>query len=222
MRRGQTAPARRGGPIARLVLVVVTALGAGFGARLARADNGAPSDGRLFLRLGVGPGFSYESYRPEGPTAGANYAGWGPALELAAGWPVVPGLVLGGDLQSAGIFNRDETYPGHTFGLPDTLHLVEVLGAFADYAPRSRPWIHVGGTLGAVAIIDVDTYMGGAQSGWGLAVSMQGGVQRPLAGRWAIGVLARLAFYQASGNAPPPPAIVSGFLPTLLLTFTRG
>jgi hypothetical protein len=91
-----------------------------------------------------------------------------------------------------------------------------------DYAFRSHPRVHVGATLGALAITDVDTNMGGAQTAWGLAISMHAGIQRPLRGRWAIGALARLTFYQADSSTPSPMSTVTGVLPTLLLTFTRG
>ena len=222
MCRGRTAPAHRAHPAHLAVACVALALSSGFGARPARAEPPPAPERRLFLRLGVGPAFSYESYRPQAPVPGGSYFGFGPALDVAVGWRILPGLVVGGALQSVGIFDRDERYLGRTYGLADTLHLVDTLGVLADYTFRAHPRLHVGATLGALALTDVDTDMGGAQTGWGLAMSVHAGLQRPLRGRWAIGVLARLTFYQVGSSTPPPESAVTGVLPALLLTFTRG
>lgn len=222
MRRGRTALAARARPAGPAVACAAMALAIGLGAPPARAEPPPAPERRLFLRLGIGPAFSYESYRPQAPVPGSGYFGLGPALEVEVGWRILPGLVVGGALQSAGILDRDERYLGRWYSLLDSLHLVDTVGGLADYTFRSHPRLHVGATLGALAITDVDTDMGGAQTVWGLAMSVHAGLQRPLRGRWAIGVLARLTFYQVGSGTPAPESAVTGVLPTLLLTFTRG
>ena len=128
MRRGRTAPVHRARPARLAIACVAIALSTGFGARLARAETPPAPERRLFLRLGLGPAFSYESYRPQAPVPGGSYFGFGPALDVAVGWRIVPGLVVGGALQSAGILNRDERYLGHSYPLSESLHLVDTAG----------------------------------------------------------------------------------------------
>ena len=187
-----------------------------------RAELESPVEHRLFLRLAAGPAFAYESWQPTGGSPGATYTGWGPAVDVTVGRRLRPGLAIAGDLQLAGIINRSERYLGGSYALADTLHLVDTLGVLADYAPRSRPWFHFGGGLGAVAVTDVDTNMGGAQTSWGWSAAVHAGIERHLSARWSVGLLGRLTLYHFGGDAPPPPSSSTGLLPTLLVTFTRG
>jgi hypothetical protein len=191
------------------------------GGRQARADGDVPSEPHLFLRLAVGPAFNYESWSPEGGNSGASYTGWGPALEIAVGRQVRRGLVLAGELQLAMIVNRTESYLGGSYPLTDTLHFVDVLGPVVDYTPWSRPWLHVGGGAGLAAATEVDAHMGSTATHFGFALSVHAGYRRHLARAWSIGVMGRLTLYGIESDTPAPPASSVGFLPVLLLTFTR-
>ncbi len=185
------------------------------------ADDEAPGEPRLVLGLAVGPAFDYESWSPEGRSPGASYTGWGPALEVAVGRQVRPGLVLAGELQLAMIVNRSESYLGASYPLTDTLHFVDTLGPLVDYTPWSRPWFHVGGGAGLAAATDVDAHMGSTATHLGFALSVHAGYRRHLARAWSIGVMGRLTLYGFGSDTPAPPASSVGLLPVLLLTFTR-
>jgi hypothetical protein len=187
----------------------------------AQAEGGAPDETRTFLRLSIGPAFDYESWSPDGGSPGASYTGWGPALDVAVGHQVRRGLVLAADLQLAMIVNRTESYRGASYPLTDTLHFVDTLGPIVDYTPWSRPWLHVGGGAGLAAATEVDTHMGSTATHLGFALSVHAGYRRHLARAWAIGVMGRLTFYGIESDTPAPPASSVGFLPVLLLTFTR-
>jgi hypothetical protein len=191
------------------------------GGRQARAEGDVPTEPRLFLRLAVGPAFGYESWSPDGGGPGASYTGWAPALEIAVGRQVRRGLVLAGELQLAMIVNRTESYLGGSYPLTDTLHFVDVLGPIVDYTLWSRPWFHVGGGAGLAAATDVDAHMGSTATHFGFALSVHAGYCRHLARAWSIGVMGRLTLYGFESDTPAPPASSVGFLPVLLLTFTR-
>jgi hypothetical protein len=174
-----------------------------------------------FLSLAVGPAFGYESFRPDGGSPGASYTGWGPALDVAVGRQVRPRLVLAADLQLAMIVNRTESYLGGSYPLTDTLHFLDSLSAISDYTPWRHPRLHFGGGAGVLVMTEVDTHMGSTATHLGFALSVHAGYRRPLARGWSIGVMGRLTFYGVDTDTPAPPASSVGFLPVLLLTFTR-
>ena len=187
----------------------------------ARAEGEATNEPRLYLRLAVGPAFNYESWSPSGGSPGASYTGWAPALDVAVGRRVRPRLVIAGDLQLATVVNRTESYLGGSYPLTDTLHFLDSLSAIADYTLWRHPRLHGGGGLGLLVTNDVDTHMGSAATNLGFALSVHAGYRRRLARAWSIGVMGRLTFYGFGSQTPPPSASSIGFLPVLLLTFTR-
>jgi hypothetical protein len=187
----------------------------------AHAEGEARNEPRLFLRLAAGPAFNYESWSPSGGSPGASYTGWAPVLDVAAGRRVRPRLIIAGDLQLAAAVNRTESYLGGSYPLTDTLHFLDSFSAIADYTLWRHPQFHGGGGLGFVVTTDVDTHMGSTATNLGFAASVHAGYRRPLAGAWLIGVMGRLTFYRFGSKTPPPPASSIGFLPALLLTFTR-
>jgi hypothetical protein len=79
----------------------------------------------------------------------------------------------------------------------------------------------VAASVGALAVTDVDTYMGGAQVSWGLAASLQAAIERPLSRRWTVGLLVRPAVYWFWTDTPPPPSRSFGVITTAMLSFTR-
>ena len=200
----------------RLALVLVLLVAAP-----ARADVAPAPERRLFTRFGAGAAFDYESWHPDGGAPGASYTGWGPALDVTVGRRIRPGLVIAGDLQAAAAFNRSQSYLGVSYALSNTLHLANTLSAIADYAPRARPWLHLGGGLGVVAVTDVDTNYGANNTSWGWAVALHAGVERRVSARYAIGLLARLTIYRFGSDTPPPSSTSTGVLPTLLVTLAR-
>ena len=184
----------------------------------ARADV-PPPEGRLFTRFGAGAAFDYERSHPNGGAPGASYTGWGPAFDLGVGRRIRPALALAGELQLAAINDRTQRYLGASYELADTLHLLTSLGVLADYAPQSRPWLHLGGGLGVSMVRDVDTSLGGSQTNWGWAASVHAGVERRISGHWSAGLLGQLTFYRFGSNDPAPGFSTTGLLPMLLAAF---
>jgi len=203
-------------PIGALVAVVLVS-GA---ARAARADDGGRvRDGR-FLRVATGLAYLHESWSPSGSAPGAIHTGWGPALEVALGKFVRPRLVLAGSVQVATAINRDETTLGMTYPLTDTLHFVDTISALVDFYPDALLGLHVGGSVGFATITEVDTYMGGAQTSWGLAAAVHAGHEWFVSRRWSVGGLARLAFHSYGTDTPPPAATANGVLFSVLAAAT--
>jgi hypothetical protein len=189
-------------------------------ARSARADEGARVHQGRFLRLATGVSTLHESWNPSGGAPDAVHTGWGPALEVALGKFVRPRLAVAGSLQLAAAINRDETTLGMSYSLTDTMHFVDTLSALVDFYPDPRRGLHLGGSLGLAAITEVDTYMGGAQTSWGLAGALHAGYERFVSKRWSMGGLARLAFHHYGTDTPPPAATANGVLFSLLCAAT--
>lgn len=187
----------------------------------ARAEGEAGSAPRLFLRVGTGPAFDYESWSPSGGSPGASYTGWAPALDVAVGRRLRPRLVIAGDLQLAAVINRTESYLGGSYTLSDTLHLLDSLSAIADYTLWRYPRVHLGGGIGLLVATTVDTHMGSAGTDLGFALSVHAGWERPLRRGWSIGVMGRLTLYGFGSETPPPASSSIGLLPVVLLTFAR-
>jgi hypothetical protein len=197
-----------------IVAIVLSAARAG-------AEGEATSAPRLFLRLATGPALNYESWSPEGGSPGASYTGWAPVVDVAVGKGVRPRMILAVDLQLASVVNRTESYLGGSYPLPDTLHFLDSLSAISDCTPWRHPRFHFGGGAGVMVATDVDTHMGSTATHLGFALSVHAGYGWHLARAWAIGVMGRLTFYGIESDTPAPPASSVGFLPVVLLTFTR-
>jgi hypothetical protein len=187
----------------------------------ARAAAAPPVGDRVFLRLGAGLAFVYESWSPDGPSPGSSATGWGPALVVTAGARVRPGLVIAGDLQLAGIINRTESYLGMSYDLVDTIHFVDTLGALLDWAPAKHPRLHLGVGLALAAVTDLDTDLGGVQTAYGVAIPLEAGYERAISARWAVGFTLRVTSYRVYADAPPPPSTSTGALFTFVVDFTR-
>jgi hypothetical protein len=202
------------------VLLVISL--AALSGRGARAEGEPSGDGRLFVRLAVGPAFTYERWHPTGGSPGATYIGWGPTLDLAIGRRLGPGWRVAGDLQLAGIIDRDEGYLGGSYPLQNTLFLLETASVLADYTPRSHPRFDFGGALGVLAATEIDTQAGSTATDWGWAASFHVGVRRALSAKWSLGLMGRLTVYRFGSDLPAPTSTATGLLPVLLVTFTRG
>ena len=187
----------------------------------ARGDVEPPAERVLFTRFAAGVAFDHESWHPDGGSPGATYAGWGPALDVAVGRRIRRGLAVAGNLQLAAAVDRSERTLGTSVALSETLHLANTLGALADYTPGARPWLHLGGGLGIIAVTDIDTNRGASATTWGWAAAIHAGVERRLSARWAFGLLARLTIYRFGADTPPPSSTSIGLLPTLLVTVSR-
>jgi hypothetical protein len=192
-----------------------------FSVRAAEVAQAVPGS-HFFLHLAAGAAYVRESWRPDSASlASATGFGWGPALEVAVGMSSASGWAVGGSWQLSGIFNRREIYRGQTLELPSTLHLVDVFALLVDHAPRVRGFVHFGASLGFLVVSELDTYDGQTNSNWGLVSALHVGTDPFRAGRWSIGVLARLSVYRYGSESPPPAATIRAVLPTLLIAFSR-
>jgi hypothetical protein len=187
----------------------------------ARAAGDAAVTPSLYLRLGAGPAFNYESRTFSGGSPGAGYTGWAPVVDVTVGRRVRPRLVIGGELQLAAVVNRTESYLGGSFPLTDTLHLLDSLSGIADYSLWRHPRIHAGGGIGLLVTTTVDTHMGSVGTDLGFALSIHAGYEWRLRRAWSIGVMGRLIFYGFGSETPPPASSSVGLLPVVLLTFIR-
>lgn len=187
----------------------------------ARAGGDTGREPRLFVRVAVGAAFDRESWTPSGGTQGARYTGWAPVLELAVGRRLRPRLVIAGDLQLASVVDRTETYRGGSYGLADTLHLLDTLSVIADYGLWRYPRVHVGGGPGLLVVTEIDTQFGGTATNLGGALTGYAEYRRHLGRRWDMGVIAKLTAYAFGSSSPAPSSFSIGILPAVVLTFSR-
>jgi len=185
-------------------------------------DDKPPRPSSVFLRLAAGPAYMREGSHADGAgNSAADTFGWGPTLEVTVGRKLASRWVVAGSLQLTGIFNRGETFRGHTYELSSTAHLVDVVAALIDYRPNLRWKFHLGGSLGIVAASEIDTYNGATQTNWGVAASLHASQDLLRLRRWSMGVVARLTYYHYGAADPAPPTTFDGILPSLLVAFTR-
>jgi hypothetical protein len=187
----------------------------------AHAEGEAVGEPRLYLRVGAGPAFNYESRSFSGGSPGASYTGWAPVVDVTVGRRVRPRLVIGGELQVAAVVDRTESYLGGSTPLTDTLHFLDSLSGIADYSLWRYPRVHVGGGIGLLVTTTVDTYMGSAGTDLGFALSIHAGSEWRLRRAWSIGVMGRLTFYGFGSETPAPASSSVGLLPVVLLTFAH-
>ena len=74
------------------------------------AEVRGPPDHRLFVRVAAGVGYLRERWSPHNGSANAVYTGWAPSIEVAAGRPLLPRLVVGGMWQFVVAVNPNESY----------------------------------------------------------------------------------------------------------------
>jgi len=210
----------RGAGVRRLFFQTAALAGAAIASGVARADEGGRVHQGRLLRIAAAPAYLHESWAPSGGTGDAVHSGWGPAIDVTVGRFVRPRLAVAGNLQVAGIINRDETTLGTTYALDDTVHFVDMLTALADFYPDPARGLHAGGALGIVAITELDTHMGGTQTSWGPVVAAHVGWERFISKRWSAGGLLRLSLYHYATDTPPPEASSNGVLASVLIAFT--
>jgi hypothetical protein len=178
----------------------------------------------LYLRAALGFGPRTDSV---GITGGdfdeldATLSGWGPALDIAAGWAVLPGFVVGG-----GLFLDWTSSP--TFSITDGVDTFErslsyarltSIGPFVDWYPkRATLGLHIEGGFGLGLLSYAGDTAAGRQeeSASGVTFFLGAGYEWRIAGAFAIGALLRL-----TGAALANDAETHGlFSPSLLVSFT--
>ena len=196
---GGRARAEVSPPVAGAPPIVAAQVGAAPVGSVESHPLGKRSHQGFFLRLSLGTTYLRESWNPSGGTPGTVYSGWGPSLETSVGKSIRPGLVLGGRWQFATVVDPNESFAGATYVVTQTARFVDIVSFFVDHYPDPRRGFHWGGSIGAVAVTDLDAYFGTAANGWGAALAAHVGYERyffePLVGG-------------RSGRAQPLPCLV--------------
>lgn len=208
------APKPRGIVVTAGALLCYTAIAKPCAAGESRVHDG------LYVRLGVGLGYGIDSIESDplpvvGGKVDGTASGLAGATELAAGWSVGRGFVLGGGLYSAVIFSPKATDINITVPIvgqvtggeidydASSLH---VLGPFVDYYFNAEEGIHLQGGLGYAwfAAGDGTTKPGNVRlagtggSGFGLMFGF--GDEWWISDSFSLGVLGRVTMGFMSGD----------------------
>jgi hypothetical protein len=153
----------------------------------AKSHSGPARQG-MYLRGAAGAGLRSDGVSDNDYSA--SIVGFGLALDLAWGYAVLPGFVVGGALylDFAGRATLSANQQSHT--LPANLTSI---GPFADwYLSRESNGWHIQGAL-TLSILSLGTAPGlSSRSATGIGLVVGGGYEWPIAGDWSVGVLARL------------------------------
>jgi len=207
----------------------------------------------LYLRAGVGPSYFVDSVESEPyaimpgfvGTAKGTVKGISPAFEIAAGHSVSRGLILGGGVYAHVVPSpsaRGAEASGTVMGTNVSANVdinfasssMVLVGPVADYYVDPEGGFHVQGSLG-LGILTLGegtvegTVMGytilptPSQKGYGLAAMVGAGYEWHVAGKWALGVLARVVAGRGSGDDGAGVSWThTVFVPGLLATVTMN
>ena len=185
----------------RAAIILVAALAATPAHAAPRTHDG------VYLRLGVGPGFAFGTLDT---TADSATRGPGVATQLAIGWTVRPGLVLG-----AGTFPMVNPAPSYD-GVDAGGQHVSATGPFVDYYPDPRKGLHLqAGLLFVVGYLDGGEREGHVGAGLGATAGI--GYEVFVSDEWSLGGLARFTAYQLYGVDDA----IRLMAPAALVTLTR-
>jgi hypothetical protein len=158
-----------------------------------------PTRHGFFLRIGLGIGLRRDgvSGGTDGTVSGVGFAG-----ELAFGWTLLPGFVVGGalysDLASSPTFTSEA---GAKQDLGST-HMT-MLGAMADWYVRpEESGFHFQAAL-TFAVVAVDYKNAGVSVGRdasGIGAMLGVGYEWPIAAEWGLGILGRLTMASLSDD----------------------
>ncbi|MEY4577112.1 MAG: hypothetical protein RL701_1815 [Pseudomonadota bacterium] len=174
----------------------------------------------FYLRAAAGFGLRTDSI--SGTSNDFSLFGYGVTLDLAAGYAVLPGLVVGG-----GVFLDWSTSPTLTVATDfatlettlDHANLTTVAALVDWYPKRETLGVHVEGGLG-IGILNIAGRNAAGEtfddSASGFSFFLGGGYEWRLGGAYALGALLRLTAAALSGQRESHTL----FSPSLLLSFT--
>jgi hypothetical protein len=150
--------------------------------------NGHPERQGFYLRGALGFGLRHDGISGD---ATGSLTGAGLSLDLAAGYAILPGFVLGG-----GVFFDGTSSPSidgvKNAGGVGSANLTTI-GPFVDFYPRRETQgIHLQGVLG-VSVLSFGGPNGSDISPSGIATLLGAGYEWPIAGDVSVGVLGRLS-----------------------------
>ncbi len=144
----------------------------------------------LYVRIGVGPGLTLATLVGSAPTSTST--GVGVSTQLAIGWTIRRGLVVG-----LGTFPAVTPAPSYD-GIDAGGQHVSATGPFVDYYPDPKRGLHVqAGLLFALGYLD-----GGdrpADVGAGIGATVGAGYEVFVSDEWSLGAIARVTAYQLYG-----------------------
>jgi hypothetical protein len=162
----------------------------------------------FYVRFGVGPGYAVGTLAATG--GDDDSTGINVSTQIAVGWTVRPGLVIGG--ATFPMVVPSPSYDGMDAGGQH----VSATGPFVDWYPDPRKGLHFqGGLLFALGYLD-----GGdrdAHVGAGYGATLGAGYDLFVTDEWSIGVIARATAYRLYG-VDDSIRLVS---PALLVSLTR-
>lgn len=167
-----------------LPLLVAMLTGPAVAAAQPRQDEG------VYIRLGVGPGFTTATLPSD--AVDNDSTALSIATQLSIGWPIRPGLVVG-----VGTFPMVAPSPDYE-GVDAGGQHVSATGPFVDYYPHPRRPVHLqAGALFAIGYLD-----GGdreSQLGAGYAITGGAGYDVPVSDWLSVGGIARITVYHVFG-----------------------
>lgn len=175
----------------------------------------------LYLRAALGLGPRIDSYHDDFDDSENSLSGWGAALDIAAGWAVLPGFVVGG-----GLFLDWASSPTYKITIGDASEettfshaRLTSIGPFVDWYPkRATLGLHVEGGLG-LGLLGYRGDLGNdhiSRSASGFTFFLGGGYEWRIAGAFAIGALLRLTGAVLANDTETH----GMFSPSLLVSFT--
>jgi hypothetical protein len=145
----------------------------------------------IYFRVAVGPGYTL-GHLDIAAGGGGNSSGVSVSTQVAIGWTVRPGLVVG-----AGTFPMVTPSPSYD-GVDAGGQHVSATGPFVDYYLDPRGGLHAhAGVLLAAGYLDG----GGRESqiGVGVGATLGVGYDAFVADQWSLGAIARITAYQLFG-----------------------
>lgn len=183
------------------------------GAATARADDpagvtaSAPARTHegLYVRLATGFGSHVESINMQGEDPGVTIVGMSSVGEVAVGWAVSPGVVLGLGSYGATVLASEQTDDGDGPMPPpeivDEVQDFSIFGPFVDWYFRADRGLHAQLAVGVASVRGLGLTRGefdtdDVATGGGFMIGF--GHDWWVSDEWSLGVLARLSFAVAS------------------------
>lgn len=172
----------------------------GAGGDKAPESPGAYTHDGFYLRLAAGGGYVHDNLKYEGPTIfglapsgeaqGASFQG-----DLAAGWAIKPGLVIGGQLYVEQVANPSVTLDGKSVSTDVSVGTLTMFGPFIDWYVNPHGGFHFGGMLGGARVTmknKTDNQLDNQPIGGGGMAFV--GYEWWIGKQWAFGLMAQFAF----------------------------
>ncbi|MCB9707801.1 MAG: hypothetical protein H6714_03275 [Myxococcales bacterium] len=143
----------------------------------------------FFLRMNVGPGFSYV----EATDSDASVSGFGLALNLSIGGAVAKNLIIHGDLYTTTAFDPDVDVDGGIDGQVDGMMYNSGLGVGLTYYLPSNFFLTFGAGLASQSFVyDDDDIESDAE--YGIGTRFMFGKEWWVSSDWGIGLAAQVSY----------------------------